>query len=445
MADVVAIEKSCMKKITWRLIPYLLFLYMLCYIDRTNLAFAGLTMTTDLALTASIFGFGAGLFFIGYFFFEVPSNICLAKFGARRWIARIMVSWGLVASLMCMIQGQTSFLAMRFLLGAAEAGFFPGVIYFIGNWFPTRHRGRALSQFNLAQPIALMVGSLVSGIILSVAEGAMGIAGWRWLFFLEGIPTVFFGFVTLFYLTDKPSDATWLTEEEREWLTNQMAVESQAIKTANKDYTIKDALLHPSVLLLGVAYFLATCEGIYGINMWIPQMLKQWGGMPSWEIGILGAIPFFCAFFGMAWLGWHSDKCKERKWHLVGSLLVGAAGLVLSSQFGDNVVLALLFICVGATGMYAAIPLFWTVPAMFLSGTAAATGIAVINSVGNLGGFFGPTAVGMVRDATGSFGAGLILLGCSVTLGAIILYCMCVKYEHKVNFEKAHAEHDKEI
>ena len=223
MSNELAIEKSCMSKCSWRLLPYLLFMFVLCYIDRTNLGFAGLQMSPELGLTASTFGFGAGLFFIGYFIFEVPSNLCLAKFGARRWIARIMVTWGAVAALMCLINGTTSFLVMRFLLGASEAGFYPGVIYFIGEWFPNKYRAGALSRFNLAQPVALIFGSLLSGFLISALDGVMGYSGWRWLFLVEGIPTVFFGIVTLYYLTDKPADAQWLTEEERTWLMNRLA------------------------------------------------------------------------------------------------------------------------------------------------------------------------------------------------------------------------------
>lgn len=422
-----------MSKASRRLLPYLLLVFCLCYIDRTNLGFAGLTMNKELGLTASVFGFGAGLFFIGYFLFEVPSNLCLARFGARRWIARIMVSWGLVATLMCLIQGENSFLAMRFLLGATEAGFFPGVIYYIGNWFPTRHRGVALSRFNLAQPIALVVGSIVSGFLIGSMDGVLGYSGWRWLFVAEGIPTVILGIVTLYYLTDTPADAKWLTEEERQWLINEMNQEAEAIKGANKDYSIIQALLHPSILILGLAYFLAICEGVYGLNMWIPQMINAWSGLPAWQIGLVGALPFVCAAIALPIIGKSSDNHHERKWHLTGCLIAGAAGLLLSAYFSNNFVLTMFFLCIAAIGMFSAIPLFWTVPAMILTGPAAAGGIAVINSIGNLGGFFGPTAVGYVRTATGTFMGGLLLLGASVLLGAVIVYGMCKKYEHKVD------------
>ncbi len=433
MSNELAIEKSCMSKCSWRLLPYLLFMFVLCYIDRTNLGFAGLQMSPELGLTASTFGFGAGLFFIGYFIFEVPSNLCLAKFGARRWIARIMVTWGAVAALMCLINGTTSFLVMRFLLGASEAGFYPGVIYFIGEWFPNKYRAGALSRFNLAQPVALIFGSLLSGFLISALDGVMGYSGWRWLFLVEGVPTIIFGIVTLYYLTDKPADAQWLTEEERTWLMNRLATEAAAIKGANEDYTIGKALTHPAVLALGIAYFLAICEGVYGINMWIPQMLKQWSGMTPVEIGFIGALPFVTAFCCILLLGWSSQKHQERKWHLTFALMVGAIALC-SSLFVTGTIPTMICVCLGCGGMFSAIPLFWTIPAQFLTGTAAATGIAVINSIGNLGGFFGPTAVGMVRDATGEFQYGLLLIGVSVFIGAVICHVLNNIYGKKVDY-----------
>lgn len=435
MSNELAIEKSCMRKCSSRLLPYLFFMFLLCYIDRTNLGFAGIQMSPELGLTASTFGFGAGLFFIGYFIFEVPSNLCLAKFGARRWIARIMVTWGAVAALMCMINGTTSFLVMRFLLGASEAGFYPGVTYFIGEWFPNKYRAAALSRFNLAQPVALVVGSLVSGFLISSLDGVMGWSGWRWLFLVEGIPTIFFGFVTLYYLTDKPADATWLTEEERNWLTNRMAEEAAAIKGANADYSIMKALTHPAVLVLGIAYFLAICEGVYGINMWIPQMLKSWSNMSSMEIGFIGALPFVCAFISVIIFGHSSQVRQERKWHLTVALGMATVALC-ASMFVTGTIPTMICVCVGAAGMFAAIPLFWTIPAQFLTGTAAATGIAVINSIGNLGGFFGPTAVGMVKDATGDFHYGLLLLGVCVFIGLVLCHVMNNIYGKKVDYSK---------
>ena len=437
-----SVEKSCMDKCSRRLLPYLLFMFLLCYIDRTNLGFAGIQMSPELGLTASTFGFGAGLFFIGYFIFEVPSNLCLAKFGARRWIARIMVTWGAVATLMCMINGTTSFLVMRFLLGASEAGFYPGVIYFIGEWFPNKYRAKALSRFNMAQPCALILGSIISGYLISALDGAMGYSGWRWLFFVEGIPTVLFGFVTLYYLTDKPADAEWLTDEEREWLTNEMATEAAAIKGANEDYSIMKALTHPSVLFLGVAYFLVVCEGTYGINMWIPQMLKQWSNMSTTEIGFIGALPCLCALISVYIFGWSSQKHQESKWHLNVAVLMASISLI-AAMFVESTVATMVCLCIGAAGIFACTPLFWTIPAQFLTGTAAATGIAVINSIGNLGGFFGPTAVGMVKDATGDFRYGLLLLGVSVLIGGIMCFYMNNRYQGKVNFDKDHEDASK--
>ena len=324
---------------------------------------------------------------------------------------------------------------MRFLLGASEAGFYPGVTYFIGEWFPNKYRAAALSRFNLAQPVALVVGSLVSGFLISALDGTMGWSGWRWLFLVEGIPTIFFGFVTLYYLTDKPADAKWLTEEERNWLTNRMAEEAAAIKGANADYSIMKALTHPAVLVLGIAYFLAICEGVYGINMWIPQMLKSWSNLSSMEIGVIGALPFVCAFFSVIIFGHSSQVRQERKWHLTVALGMATVALC-ASLFVTGTIPTMICVCVGAAGMFAAIPLFWTIPAQFLTGTAAATGIAVINSIGNLGGFFGPTAVGMVKDATGDFHYGLLLLGVCVFVGLVLCHVMNNIYGKKVDYSK---------
>ena len=434
-ANVADIEKRTVHKVTRRLIPFLFFCFAISILDRVNIGFAALQMNADLGFSSAVFGFGAGIFFFGYFLLEVPGSALMTKFGARRWIARIMVTWGAVAALMCMINGTTSFLVMRFLLGASEAGFYPGVTYFIGEWFPNKYRAAALSRFNLAQPVALVVGSLVSGFLISALDGTMGWSGWRWLFLVEGIPTIFFGFVTLYYLTDKPADAKWLTEEERNWLTNRMAEEAAAIKGANADYSIMKALTHPAVLVLGIAYFLAICEGVYGINMWIPQMLKSWSNLSSMEIGVIGALPFVCAFFSVIIFGHSSQVRQERKWHLTVALGMATVALC-ASMFVTGTIPTMICVCVGAAGMFAAIPLFWTIPAQFLTGTAAATGIAVINSIGNLGGFFGPTAVGMVKDATGDFHYGLLLLGVCVFVGLVLCHVMNNIYGKKVDYSK---------
>ena len=434
-ANVADIEKRTVHKVTRRLIPFLFLCFAISILDRVNIGFAALQMNADLGFSSAVFGFGAGIFFFGYFLLEVPGSALMTKFGARRWIARIMVTWGAVAALMCMINGTTSFLVMRFLLGASEAGFYPGVTYFIGAWFPNKYRAAALSRFNLAQPVALVVGSLVSGFLISALDGTMGWSGWRWLFLVEGIPTIFFGFVTLYYLTDKPADAKWLTEEERNWLTNRMAEEAAAIKGANADYSIMKALTHPAVLVLGIAYFLAICEGVYGINMWIPQMLKSWSNLSSMEIGVIGALPFVCAFFSVIIFGHSSQVRQERKWHLTVALGMATVALC-ASMFVTGTIPTMICVCVGAAGMFAAIPLFWTIPAQFLTGTAAATGIAVINSIGNLGGFFGPTAVGMVKDATGDFHYGLLLLGVCVFVGLVLCHVMNNIYGKKVDYSK---------
>ena len=292
--------------------------------------------------------------------------------------------------------------------------------------------------------IALIFGSILSGYLISALDGAMGYSGWRWLFLLEGIPTVVFGIVVLFKLTDTPNDATWLTEEERDWLNARMKAETEAIVGANEDYSILKALTHPSVLALGVAYFLAVVEGMYGINMWIPQMLKQWSNMSSVEIGFIGSIPYVCAFLAMYFIGWSSKKHQEFKWHLTIPLLISSSALILS-MFVSDMYVTLVCLSLGCAGIFCAIPLFWMVPSSFLTGTAAATGIAVINSVGNLGGFFGPTVVGVIRDSTGDFHYGMMFLGVCVFGGMLICHIMNMKYGGKVNYDAVAAEAEEEV
>ena len=420
-------ERRIINKVTWRLIPFLVLAYLLCYIDRTNLGFAALTMNKELGFTATIFGWGAGIFFIGYFFFEVPSNLALEKFGARVWIARIMITWGIISAAMALVAGNMSFLITRFLLGAAEAGFFPGIVFYLTYWFPERHRAVVLSRFMFAQPIALMVGSALSGWVLKL-NGFLGVAGWKWLFVLEGIPSVIMGFITFFYLTDKPVEATWLEADEREWLQNQVDEERAKVEAVRK-YSFWESLTHPKVLLLGLVYVgLVMCN--YGVSLWLPQMVKALGSFSSSQIGLIVAIPYVAAAIGMLIIGYSSDHTRERKYHQIVAMLMAGLGLLGSAVFSStNVVLTIFCLSFAAIGFFAALPIFWILPSAFLTGTSAAAGIALINSIGNLGGFLGPFGVGWIKDYTGSYQAGLVCLGLGVLIAAALAYAIWVQTE----------------
>ena len=415
-------EQLIMRKVSWRLIPVLLAAYILCYLDRVNLSYAALQMNQELALTATAFGWGAGIFFLGYFLFEVPSNLMLQKYGARFWIARIMVSWGLLSAMMAFVGGSTGFIAVRFLLGAAEAGFFPGVIFYLTYWFPERYRAIITSRFMFGVPGALLIGSPISSWILSM-DGIAGVAGWRWLFILEGVPTVLMGFFIYYYLTDIPAHAHWLDAEERNWLQGEIDRERAQVE-AKKKLSLTEALLNPHVLALGFVYFTVQV-GIYGVNMWLPQIMKTFSFLSTLQIGFIAAIPFAAAAIGMLLIGKSSDRRQERKWHLLFTLVLGAVGLIGSAYFGANAVFTIVLLSVSSIGLYASMPIFWTIPPTFLTGAAAAGGIALINSLGNIGGFAGPFTIGLIKDATGNFMYGLIALGVWVVIGCICAYIIC--------------------
>jgi len=424
-------EKNVINKVTWRLIPFLVLSYLLCYIDRVNLGFAALTMNKELGFSATVFGWGAGLLFFGYFLFEVPSNLALQKFGARMWIARIMVTWGLISAAMALIQGPTSFYIMRFLLGAAEAGFFPGILLYMTYWFPAQYRGVIISRFMFAQPIALMIGTSVSGALLNL-DGVWGVAGWKWLFILEGLPSVLVGIVTFYFLTDKPEKASWLEPDERKWLQAKLDEEAAQVEAVHSKAKagVMETLANPRVLLLGVIY-VCIVIGIYGVNMWLPQIVRTFSAsLSNTQIGFISAVPFVSAAIGMLFIGMSSDKMKERKWHFTITCLVAGLSLLGSAYTGSaNPVATIALLSISSICLYGCMPIFWTYPPSFLTGTAVAAGIAAINSIGNLGGFFGPFAVGWIKDTTGQFLSGLIFLGASVIIGSILGYIVCNKTE----------------
>jgi ACS family tartrate transporter-like MFS transporter len=408
-------EKSACAKVTRRLIPFLMLLYVVAWFDRVNVGFAALQMNHDLGFSSSVFGFGAGVFFIGYALFEVPSNLVLARVGARRWIARIMVTWGLVSVAMLFVRGPLSFYALRFVLGVAEAGFLPGVIYYLGQWYPRAERARAISWFMVGIPLSTVLGAPLAGLLLGL-NGWHGLAGWQWLYLLEGLPAVLLGFVVLKVLPDTPAEARWLSREEQQWLARQMAAE-HTDTSARHGFGLRQALLHPTVWLLGFVLFACQC-GSYGLTLWIPQIVKGLSAQSDLLVGFIAALPYIAAAIGMVLLGWSSDRSGERFWHVAAPSLVGAAGFA-ASAFLHSPVLAMLALTVAAVGDLGSRGPFWALPGRFLSGSALAGGIALINTLGSLGGFVGPYAVGLVKDATGSFTGGLLLLALMLVASAV--------------------------
>jgi ACS family tartrate transporter-like MFS transporter len=399
-----AIEKSAMRKIYVRLLPFAIFTYFLAYIDRINVSFAGLTMQGNLQMSAASFGFAAGTFYWGYFIFEVPSNVIMEKVGARLWIARIMITWGIFAGLTAMVTGSTSFAVVRFFLGVAEAGFFPGIVLYFTYWFPSYHHARIVSGFLIGLPIAVALGAPISTGILGL-DGMLGLRGWQLMYIAEAIPTVLIGVVTLFVLTDRPEQAKFLTVEEKTWLANTLASERRA-KEAVKTFGMWQSMFDPKVLLLALNYFGIVVASL-GMLIFIPQIIKSIGaGSSNMMVGWLTMIPYICGGIALVVWGRISDRMGERRWNLLGACLVAAIGLLIAGYMMGTW-WSLAGMSLAAMGFYGSKGPFWAMPPMFLTGTAAAASIAWINSIGNLGGFFGPWYVGMMKDVTGSYAGGL--------------------------------------
>jgi MFS transporter, ACS family, tartrate transporter len=409
------VERSTMRKVYWRLLPLTIVTYFLCYLDRINVGFAALTMNKDLGLDAATYGMAAGAFFWGYFLFEVPSNIILEKVGARIWIARIMVSWGLLSGATAFCVGPWSFLTMRFLLGLAEAGLFPGMILFFTYWFPDWHRARIVSAFMVALPLAVATGAPVSTALLEL-NGLFGLAGWKWMFVFEAVPTVLVGIFLLFCVTDRPQVARWLSEEERGWLTATLETERRLVE-AKRKVSLWQSFWNPKVLLLTLNYFGIVASSL-GMLLFLPQIIKQLG-LTNMQVGWVTMIPYLCGAVAMLVWGWVSDRMAERRWNLFWACMVAAAGLTIAAQTVGTA-WALVGMSVAAIGFYGSKGSFWAMPPMILTGTAAASGIAWINSVGNLGGFFGPSVVGWAKDYSGSFAGGLYALAGFALLSAIV-------------------------
>jgi len=419
-------EEATYRKVAWRLTPLLMLCYVVAYLDRVNVGFAKLQMTTDLNLSDAVYGFGAGIFFVGYFLFEIPSNVILHKVGARVWIARIMVSWGVISMLTMFVTTPTLFYVMRFLLGLAEAGFFPGIILYLTYWYPAHRRGRMTTWFMTAIALSGVIGGPVSGYILKTFNGANGWRGWQWLFLLEGIPSIVVGILVFVLLDDRIAKASWLTPEERQLLESNIATED----AAKHDLPIRTVLASPRVWLMSLIYF-SFVMGLYGVSFWLPTIIKATGVTDAFMIGLLSAIPFAAAVVGMVLVSRSADRKRERRWHIALPAVAGAVGLVLSVVWAHNTLLAMASLTLATMGILTTLPLFWSLPTAFLAGTGAAAGIAMINSIGNLAGFLTPYAVGWLKQATAANDSGMYMLAAFMVLGGLLALSVPAKLVNK--------------
>jgi len=409
-------ESSAFAKATVRLVPFLFLCYLAAYLDRINVAFAKLQMLNDLGFDEAIYGFGASVFFIGYLLFEVPSNLLLLRVGPRRWIARIMVTWGVISAGMMLVRTPLQFYVMRFLLGVAEAGFFPAIVLYLTYWFPASRRSKVTALFMTGIPMSGVIGGPLSGWLMTQLGGAHGFAGWQWLFLLEGVPTIVFGVIAFFYLDDKVQDANWLSGTQK-----------AAIEQKLKDETPKgalhsalDGLLNPKILLVSGIYFFYTM-GLYGVSFWLPTLIKSSGVSDPLNVGLLSAIPYAAGAVAMIVVSQSSDRTGERRWHLIVPGLVGAFGLAMSVGCANSTVLAMIGLTIGTMGVMTTISQFWVLPPAFLGGAAAAAGLALANSVGSISGVVSPSLIGLIKNATGSAGAGVLILSGSLLIGGALV------------------------
>lgn len=415
------LEQETVRRIAWRLLPLLMLGYFCAYLDRVNVGFAGLTMNTALGFSAAVFGFGSGLFFVGYFLFEIPSNLILARMGARRWIARILITWGIISGLTAFVWNDWSFYGVRLLLGLAEAGFYPGIILYMTWWFPSYYRSRIMGIFQSASVISLIIGPLVSSQLLRL-DGALGLAGWQWLFIVEALPPIIMCVVVYIWLTDRPRDAAWLRPDQRDWLEVRLQSERDQ-REAIKRFELGEAMRNPRVWWLTLVYFGQNVSN-YGLLIFLPQIVKAFG-VSTTMTGVISAIPFVFAAFAMIYWGYHSDRNGERTKHVAAACLVCAAGLGVCIFIGmAHPTIIMIALIIGVMGQQAIAPTFWSLPTALLSGTAAAGGIALINAVGNLGGFLGPYMFGLVKDSTGSDTIGLLAIAIAPVVSAIVLLAL---------------------
>ena len=409
------IEQSAMRKVYLRLLPLCMLVYFFCYLDRINVSFAALTMNKDLGLDAWVYGLSSTAFYIGYCIFEVPSNIVMEKVGARLWIARIMITWGLISGATAFAVGPNSFLSIRLLLGAAEAGLFPGIILLFTYWFPDHHRARIVSGFTLALPVSVALGAPISTAILGM-DGVLGIAGWKWIYLLEAVPTVLIGFVVLAWLTDKPAKAAWLTPAERDWLVGRLAAERRAVEAGGK-FSIWQGMVNPRILLLSANY-LGIVTPSLGLLLFAPQIIKSLGAT-NMLTGYATMLAYVCGALSMMFFGWISDRSGDRRWTLVMTCLLSTVGLVMAGMTMGTW-WSLVGMCLSTAGFYGTKGPFWSMPGMLLTGTAAAAGLAWINSIGNVGGALGPALVGWLKQTTGSYSGGLYGLAVFTGIAALI-------------------------
>jgi MFS family permease len=413
-----ALERETIRRVAWRLLPVLVLGYFCAGLDRSNIGMAATTMSPDLGFTNAAFGFGAGVFFVGYFLAEIPSNLILNRVGARRWISRILITWGIVSGLTSVIWNDWSFYSIRFLLGLAEAGFYPGVLLYMTWWFPSYYRSRMLALFMSASVFSQIIGPVVGGLLLHL-HGLLGLAGWQWLFIVEALPPIIMCFVTWRLLTDRPQDASWLRPDQKTWLIERLASE-QAQREAIRKFSLATAFSNPKIWLLTLVLFGHQVAG-YGLVFFMPLIVKGLGVSTNW-IGLVTALPFLCAFFGMIAWGYHSDRTGERTWHAAGALLLAGAGLAACTMIGGSYpIVTMIALCLAVMGSQSVAPCFWSIPGAMLTGTAAAGGLAMVNSLGNLGGWFGPTVYGMVKDATGNTDLALLCLAVGPIVAAIVL------------------------
>jgi ACS family tartrate transporter-like MFS transporter len=411
------VAQRARRRIARRLLPFLFLLYVIAFLDRMNVGAAALQMPHDLGFSEGVIGFGAGVFFLGYFLLEIPGALIVERWGARRWIARIMITWGMMTVLMAFIHTSRQFYIVRFLVGAAEAGFLPGVIVYLTYWFRYQDRAKAVAFFYAANPLSYVIGSPLAGLLLGLSW--LGMRGWRWLFIIEGIPAVIVGVITLWYLTDWPHQAGWLPDDEKLWITTELQREKEA-KKLRHSYSVWQALRHRDVILLTMCYFCAM-TGSYGIAFWLPTILKRLSGKSDLKVTLLAALPYIAAFIAQQVNGWHSDRTRERRWHAAIPVFVCGIALALAVVYRTNLAASLgLFIIAGGS-FYGFQPVFWAVPTMFLSESAAAASIGLINAVGNLGGFVGPMVMGYLAHRTHSFSAGLLYLVASLFVSGVLM------------------------
>ena len=407
------------RKVFWRIVPFLMLCYVVAYLDRVNVGFAKLQMSQDLAFSETVFGLGAGIFFLGYFLFELPSNMLMHRLGARIWIARIMITWGILSAMFAFVTTPTQFYVLRFLLGLAEAGFYPGVILYLTYWFPSHRRAKIIAVFMSAIPVSGIFGNPLSGWIMESFHGGAGFHGWQWMFVLEAVPAVLIGIATILYLDNNIRSAKWLTEREKQLLADEIAAQPQ--EQQKNTHSLRAVFRDPRMWWMSLIYF-AFVSGQYGLTFWMPTFVKSTGIKGTLEIGLLSAIPFVVAIVAMNLFGHSADKRRERRWHLIVPALMGTVGFTIAASASGNTTLSIVALSVAAAGVLTCAPLFWSLPTAFLAGSAAAAGIAIINSIGNLAGFASPYLIGYLRDATNSTASGMYVLAGILVLGAVAVW-----------------------